>query len=190
MAASNVSIANRALQIIGTPNRIESLTQDHPNARTMNAAFEPVRNALLRRYKWNFAKTRASVAADASDTLWGNLNRYTLPGDYARLCRDDETGLRTDWKVEGGYIITQDASPLQFIYIALVTNPGQFDPLFCEALSAKLALETCAEITESSAKEDRIKERFKDAMADARQGNAYEEDAELPLEDDWVTCRR
>ena len=38
MAVSEVSIANAALQKLGSPSRLESLTQDHPNARTMNAA--------------------------------------------------------------------------------------------------------------------------------------------------------
>ena len=39
MAISRVQLANRALQKLGA-KRIESLTQDHPNARSMNAAFE------------------------------------------------------------------------------------------------------------------------------------------------------
>lgn len=188
MAASNVSIANRALQILGT-SRIESLTQDHPNARTMNTAFEPVRDALMRRYRWNFTKTRASIAADASQTEWGNLNRYTLPADYARLIRDNETGLRVDWRVERGFIVTRDAAPLEFKYHAIVTDPALFDALFCELFSHELALKTCKEVTGNKASDDLHAQR-KDALDTAKQGNAYEEDAVEGLEDDWLVAMR
>ena len=190
MATSEVVIANRALQILGSPNRIESLAQDHPNARTMNAAFVPVRNALIRKYKWNFAKKRGSVAADAVQTTWGTLNRYTLPADFARLIRNDETGMRLDWQIEGRFIVTKDAAPLEFKYIAIIEDPNEFDPLFDEAFAHELALATCKEVTGSNDNKADIRVDLRDALNAAKQNNAYEEDAEQPLEDDWLLARR
>jgi len=51
---TNVSIANRALQKLGAKS-IESLTQDSPNARSMNTAFVKIRDKLIRKYPWSFA---------------------------------------------------------------------------------------------------------------------------------------
>lgn len=189
MADSDVAIANRAIQILGSSERIESLTQDHPNARTMNAAYAAIRNALLRKYKWNFAVKRASVAADAAQTLWGKLNRFPFPNDCLRILRDDELGLRLDWKVEGKFIITADKAPLDFKYIAKITDPVQFDPLFDEVFAHHLAVATCKEITGSTANVEDARKGLKEALDSAKQANAYEEDAVEPLDDDWILAR-
>lgn len=188
MATSNVEIANRALQILGSSHRLESLTQDHPNARTITAAFQRTREALLRRYKWNFAVKRASVAADSVNTLWGGWKRYPLPADCARLLRDNETGTRSDWTIEGRFITTADSSPLEFLYIALITDPQQFDPLFDEVFAYKLAVACCREVTGEKPSPDLLEEA-RQVLADAKQSNAYEEDAVEALEDDWLLAR-
>jgi hypothetical protein len=185
MATSNVSIANRALQKLGA-KRIESLSQDHPNARSLNTAFEPVRNALIRKYPWSFAIARASIAADADDTLWGNLKRYAKPADFGRLLRDDESGVRVDWKIEGRYIVTADASPLEFRYISIVTDPTMFDPCFVELFSTVLAMEVCEDVTGSTGKLESLKGTYARELADAKNADAFETGAQDSLEDDWL----
>ena len=189
MAISNVSIANGALQRLGA-KRIESLTQDHPNARSMNAAFTRVRDRLLRRYDWNFAISRASIAADGDDSLWGDWNRYSLPNDYIKLLRDDESGTHVDWKIEGLYILTADASPLEIRYIARIEDPNYYDALFTETFACKLALECCEEITQSTSRKESIKDDYEKAIAEARRLGAIEKPAMEFVEDDWLAARR
>lgn len=189
MTVSNVSIANRALQKLGA-KRVESLSQDHPNARSLNTAFEPVRNALIRKYPWSFAIKRESVAADGDETLWGGLNRFSLPADFGRLLRDDETGVRVDWKIEGRYIVTLDAAPLEFRYVAIVTDPTEFDPSFIELLSTALAMETCEDVTGSPGKLESLKNGYARELADAKNANAFETGAVESLEDDWLIAMR
>lgn len=190
MAASNVLIANRALQKLGA-KRISSLTQDHPNARSMNAAFESVRDAELRRYVWSFAIARASIAADATDSLWGDWNRYSLPNDFLRLIRDDETGFHVDWKIEGLYILTADVSPLKIKYVARIEDPNYFDPLFIEAFAAKLALECAVEIKDASVTDfSKIEDSYDRAISEARMIGAIEKEAQEPPEDPWLAARR
>src|SRR5688572_8210356 len=104
MATSKVKIANRALQKLGA-KRIESFDQDHKNARAMKAAYDLTRDAEIRRYAWSFAIKRESIAADGDDPTWGDWNRYSLPNDFIRLLRDDESGIRVDWRIEGLYIL-------------------------------------------------------------------------------------
>lgn len=196
MAVSKVQIANRALQKLGT-KRIESFTQDAPNARSVSAAYDMVRRAELRRHTWGFSIRRASIAADSSQTEWGDWNRYSLPNDYIRLIRDDESGTQVDWKIEAGdtdagegrYIVTADESPLDVRYIADIEDPNMYDDLFIEAFAAKLALELCEEIKQSSSKKQSLRDDYADAIAEAKKWGSIEDGAGDFPEDDWLTAR-
>ncbi len=188
MATSKVAIANGALQRLGA-KRIESLSQDHPNARSMNVAFDRVVKAEIRKYDWNFAIKRESVAADGDDPTWGDWNRYSLPNDYIRLLRDDESGQRVDWRIEGQFILSRDASPLQFRYLAHIEDPNFYDSTFIDVLECKLALVCCKEITGSHANAAGIKLDYEEAIAEARKANAFEKEAQDFPEDDWLAAR-
>lgn len=190
MATSNVSIANGALQRLGTSFRLTSLTQDHPNARALNTAFEPTRDALLRKYAWGFAIARASIAADSNGPTWGDWNRYTLPNDFIRLIRDDESGANVDWKREGDYILSRDGSPLEIRYVAKIEDPTKFDPLFVVTLELELAVRVCKQINDSTVDKESLKDDLKDAVAEAKQANAFENEAQPFPEDDWTTKNR
>jgi hypothetical protein len=189
---SKVQIANSALQRLGA-KRIESLSENSPNARSMNAAYDPARKKLLRKYDWGFAIRRASIAADGDQTLWGEHNRYVLPNDYIRLIRDNETHYRVDWRIEsdenvGVYIVTDDASPLEVRYIADVDDPNFYDALFADAFSCQIALDTCQEITQSTSKKSSIQSDFDVAISDAKKFGAIEKDAQEAPQDDWLTA--
>jgi hypothetical protein len=195
VATSKVAIANLALQKLGA-KRISALDQDHANARSMNAAFNMVRDAELRRYAWGFSIRRASIAADASQTVWGDWNRYSLPNDYIRLVRDNETGQRVDWRIESGteaegvFIVTADASPLEIRYIARIQDPNFYDSLFDEAFASRLAAQCCKEITGSSSAAGQAMDDYKVAIAEAKQNQAIEKEAQDEPEDDWLAARR
>lgn len=188
MASSKVAIANGALQKLGA-RRIESLTQDHPNARTMSAAFDGARDSLLRSFDWSFAIKRASIAADAIGPTWGDWSRYTIPNDYLRLLRNDETGYQVDWKIEGLFILSRDASPLKIRYIARIEDVNYYDALFTEALELRLAGDTCEEITQSASKAEMIGRQYDRVIQEARLNGAIEKGAQDFPEDEWLTAR-
>lgn len=188
MAVSEVSIANRALQKLGA-KRISALNQDYPNARSMNAAFERVRDAELRRYDWSFAIKRASIAADGDGPVWGDWNRYSLPNDFIKLLRDDETNIGVDWKIEGLYILSKDASPLEIRYIARITDPNYFDALFRESFAGRLALECAKEITDSNADKQLIEADYDRDIKEAKRTGAIEKGAQEFPEDGWIAAR-
>lgn len=188
MATSKVAIANGALQRLGA-GRISALSQDHPNARTMNAAYERVLRAELRRYDWSFAIHRASIAADGDQTEWGGWNRYTLPNDFIRLIRDDETGQHTDWRIEGLYVVTADESPLEIRYIRFIDDPNYYDPLFIEAFECKLAFVACKDVTGSTELKESLDRDYKDAIAEAKKFGAIEKPAAEFPDDSWINSR-
>lgn len=189
--ASNVEIANRALQKLGA-KRIISLADDSVNARSCNVALEPVKLALLRAHNWNFAIKRAELAADATPPSFGPQNSFTLPSDFLRLLPPDPWSNfdSLDWKIEERKIFTNDTAPLQIRYVANVTDPNQMDALFREALSANLAFEICEEITQSNTKKADLRMDSKDIINLAKRANAIEVPAVAAYDDSWVTVRR
>ena len=60
--AGKVEIANRALTKLGA-ERILLLTDPSKEARVMNAMFDTVMDAELRRHRWKFALKRATLPA-------------------------------------------------------------------------------------------------------------------------------
>lgn len=188
--ASKVEIANRALQILGA-KRIVSLGEDSRNARAINAAYEPVKLAELRKHPWGFAIKRVQLAASSTAPAFTKGNAFPLPADYVRLLPPDpEANFNDlDWNIEGKSIITNDSAPLDVRYIYDVTDPNEMDSLFRESFAAKLAEQLCEEITQSNTKVATANMFYKEAIADAKRTNAIEKTAEKPPEDEWITCR-
>src|SRR5688500_20015958 len=81
---SEVSIANRALQILGE-EPLNSLSDNTVAGRTMNLAYQPVRNAEIERHRWRFAIKRASLAALSSEPAHGFDYQYQPPTDFLAL---------------------------------------------------------------------------------------------------------
>lgn len=188
--ASNVEIANRALQKLGA-KRIVSLTEDSRNGRAVNAAFEVLKQAELRKHPWNFAIKRASIAASATSPLFTKSNSFPLPSDFLRLLAPDEEDNFNyrDWQIEGGGIVTDDDAPLEIRYIYNVTDPNEMDVLFREALAMKIAQELAEEITQSNQKKAEAQQAYKEAIAEARRVNAFERVSQSEPQDEWITVR-
>lgn len=189
--ASEVAICNRALQKMGA-KRIASLTEDSRNARAMNVAYAPIRDALLREHPWSCAIKRASLAADATAPMFTYARSFTLPSDFLRLMpRDPIYNYNdTDWIIEGKAILTNDSAPLYIRYVYRLTDPNGMDSSFQEAFSARLAVETCEEITQSNTKLQLLENWYKQVIASARRTNAIEQIVPAqPTDDTWITVR-
>ena len=193
MAANIEEIVNKSLQKLGA-RPIVSLGEDSPNARSATAAYNITRQSLLREYNWNFAIVRASVTVDATQTVFGNLNRYALPAGFLRLLRNRETSWRAgderkDWQIEGKFIVTSYGTPLEFRYIKDVTTVTEFDAMFTELLSVRLAKAMCQDITGSLDRGAELDREAKEIVRMAREMNSFENEPILPAEDDWVLAR-
>lgn len=184
MATSDVAIANRALGKLGGTT-IVSLTQDSPAARAVNAIYTGVRRAEIRKHPWNFAKTRASLAAKADAPEFGFAYAFALPADCLRVLNKADV----DWKIEGQDILSDDGGPLEIIYLRDVTDPNVFDEAFIEAFACKLAMELAEKLTSSSEKKNSAGNDYKFALSEARRTNAIERMSEDRLTDEWERAR-
>jgi len=172
--------------------RITSLTQDHPNARHCNNAYGAIRDAELRAHPWGFAKKRAVLTPHAMAPAFDFTYAFPLPSDCLRPLPPARTDL--DWQIENhegaNAILTNDGSSINLTYIARVTDPVLFDPLFVLALAASLARHLAEPITQSNTKKEAAGNWYKAVMSQARLANAIEQIATEAPEDPWLAARR
>lgn len=208
---SNVTISNRALQLLGYPP-IASLIENSRGAKAMNRAYQPVLLSELRKNYWNFAISRASLPAAAQGPQFGKTFYYPLPPDFLDLAPPDQifgvqgggtiagnqvlagtpiiTGSPVlDWQIEGNQIATNQQGPLNIRYVTMNVTESMFDPCFCEAFSAALAVDTCEELTQSNTKLAAIGQIYDNAIQTARQRNAFEGRPIQPPTDTYIISR-
>jgi len=186
--ASEVDIANRALSMLGE-DRITSITDNSKGARAMNARFELLRDVELTSYAWRFAVKRVSLAASTDIPAWGYSLIYNLPADNLRTTKIggmavnseaigvmyESTGISTDssvYEIIEGRLHTNMSAPLDYEYIARITNTGLFDPLFSEALAARLAADAAEEMTQSKSKKEAALFTYGKTLSNARRVNS------------------
>jgi hypothetical protein len=188
--ASDVEIANRALQMLGA-KRISALSEDSVNGRACTTCYEALRDAELQDHPWSFAIQRYSLAADATAPAFGPGNAYTLPSGHLRLLPPDPTGASPyrDWLVESGKVLTDYGAPLEVRVVMQISDCNAMSPLFREALACRMAFEMCEEITQSNSKKESLRADYEAIIRRAKKSNAIESvPAEAP-EDSWITGR-
>jgi len=186
--ASEVDIANRALSMLGE-TRITSLLDANKPARAMNARYELLRDAELSAYPWRFAVRRVQLPASTDTPEWGYAKIYDRPTDDVRPIKVggtfisaeavgvmyESSGISTEgtpYEIIAGRIHTNLSAPLDYEYIARVTDAGSFDPLFVEALAARLAADAAEELTQSNSKKEAALFTYKKTLSEARRINS------------------
>lgn len=191
---TETEIANRALQKIGAKRIAAYGETTSKEGREIIAAWDRLRQSELRRYPWNFAITRASLAALVSDPDWGFDQCFALPTGCLRILEVNGSRDQTDYQREslsdGTQVIACDfATPIEVRYVRDVTNVAEWDGLFCEAFAAKLAMELALTITDSNTRKQLGDMGYMQAIRDAQHVDAIENPPEERLEDDWNLAR-
>jgi len=128
-------------------------------------------------------------------------NVYRLPCGFLREAPQDPkaggssnmgapTGLfYTDWTYSGSYLVSREVGPIAYRFVADITNVTAMDPMFCEALAAKIAWVVCEPVTQSTAKRADCLAAHKQALFEAGMVNAIEQGSVEPPVDDLIACR-
>lgn len=188
MGLSVVDICNRALGMIGH-DPITSLDDQTKRAGLCDQFYAGMRDEVLRLHPWNFAMRRVSLPALSDAPAWGYANAYQLPKDCLRVIKLNLNSPLTPWLVEGRTIVTDADAPLQILYIAAMDDPGDFDPLFASALSARLAAELAQPIAQSTALQKAMLDLFKMRLIEARGVDAAEAGAQQFYSDTLIEAR-
>jgi len=199
MATSDIAIANRALTKLGVA-RIISFGDNNEQARALQSMYTIVRDSELRAYTWNFSIKRASLAAlvDVPEFDWAR--QFQLPADCLRLLwagnfypgpnlSDFSNAPWKEYEIEGRSIVSNLPAPLRIRYVAQITDPTFFDPLFGEALACKLAIELAESLTASSTNRQQAWNEYKQAITKALRSDAIESPADTIADDTWMLSR-
>jgi len=202
---SEVQIANRALSMLGEA-RITSIDDANKPARAMKARFDILRDVELSAYPWRFAVKRVQLASLTEVPAWGYTKIYARPVGDLRPIRvggaivnsqtiginfqsTGITGEETPYEIIDGKIHTDLSAPLDYEYISQVTDTGSFDPLFAEALAARLAADAAEELTQSKAKKEAALFTYDRTIKNARQVNSLYRPPRRRQAGRWMTAR-
>lgn len=196
---SDVEIANLALTKLGT-NRISSFSEDSKEGRAVIAVYNLTRDAELEAHAWKFCIKRTNLAKLVDTPVWGFDFLYQLPADYLRILQIGEaypgvsfTDYRafdeTEWRIEGRRIATNLDSPLPIRYVAKVTDPNLWHPLFIKALAAKLVGEMAIDMLDSNPAVQLAAADYAECIKQAIQRNAIESAPEPLPDDTWMLSR-
>ena len=169
--ASVVDICNSALNLLGA-STISALTEDTKNARLCNQRYEPIRNRVFRSHNWNCLIKRVELAQDSTGPVIEYTYGYTLPSDCLRVLKvhngtTDSIASALDYKVEGRKIVT-DEGTIYLVYVALDTDPNNYDSYLYEAVSHQLAADLAYAITNNSTLANNYMSRADERLREAR----------------------
>lgn len=166
-----VDICNRALIKIGHSKLLTALTDTTREGILLNAIYSDSRDYLLQAFTWNFATKRVALSA-TTDPAFGYANAFQLPADCLRAIIDDEE-TNAVFRVENGVLLS-DASAINLIYIAQITDTASFSPMFKEALATYLAAEIAEAMTANTNQAGRLKKEFEDVFSKAKKADSQE----------------
>lgn len=157
----------------------------NPNWQQLNVALVPI--SIV----WPFG------AGPVEDT--SSMNVYHLPSNWIREAPEEPKAgitpwlggptniVQKDWVFEGDYIITRSAGGLLMRFVADINDVTKFDPMFAEAFSLQLAIETGGTIDNDQGNGPVSKYRM--TISAARQVNAIEVGPVTPPDDQFITVR-
>lgn len=169
-------VANMALGIL-VEAPINSLDDNTKAARLLNLHYETTRQSELMKNAWSFAIFRTQLSADP-DAPTGDTYGYgyAVPEDALRVLPLTDTGeaegARIPFKQEGGLILTNYSGPRLVRYIGNLTDPADWDPLFVEALAARLAMKIAMPLTNKPSVLQGAQVVYNEAISEARRINS------------------
>ena len=169
--ASAVDIANSALNLLGA-STISAFTDDSKNARLINQRYENVRNRVFRSHAWNCLHKRVQLAQNSTAPVIEYTYAYALPSNCLRVLKvhngtTDSIQSAIDYKLEGRNIVT-DEGTVYLIYVALDTDPNNYDSYLQESISHQLAADLCYAITNNATLANNYMARADERLREAR----------------------
>lgn len=163
-----VQIVNTGLSKIGEARIARLDPAQSALERFVASNYDHWRRSELMKRRWVFA-TEHNYALAKVDTLSGvdKPHKFALPATSLRPVR----GKYDEWQQSGTHIFSANSA----LKITLVfdRSEAEFNPLFAEVLSARVALETVEYSTQSNTKKDFAQRQYDVAVQEAGRANAY-----------------
>lgn len=173
---TETALANQALSLVRCA-QIVSLDDDPSFAANVcRKWFAGVRDALLRKSHWNFAKWYAQLPA-LSDPKppfkWTAF--FALPDDCLDVLEINEcTGDEIEWEVIGRMIATNASAPINLTYTRRVVEVAQWDALFRKLFIGSYANAIAPELSQDERIFEQITQFAENAMEEATPADSAE----------------
>ena len=176
---SKTAIANKALARLNIPP-VLTIDGDENEAQMASQAWDMVRDEVLREGAWNFARRRVALARLSETPSFDFAYYYSLPSDFLALLELNKIGVseggverfEIEGTTDGTRALATDSTSAKVVYIAQVTDTSQYDALFVEALSIRLAAEIGSLLTGSRSQYQALLQEYELAMSRAKLANA------------------
>jgi len=187
--ADFVTIANLAASALGEDDQLSSQDDDTHLSRSVQAVWDVERRAALRDHSWNFAMRRQALPASSGEQDPFPFSFvYRLPADCVRLIEVTGFG-RSDYQLEGGFIMSNAVAPLRVRYLVDVVEPARWDDLFVKAFAMRVAWQIADRITGDPNRVQLAERRYRDALGEAKRVDARE-NPQVPFEPSgWEMAR-
>ena len=181
---SKIDIINKALGMLGA-NQIATLEDKTLEAEAGNKMYRSSLDSVLAETDWTFAIKRSLLTlSEDKHPAWGEGNYFELPADLIKIV--DVMDRDVFWRREGNYIFTP-ASEFGLVYVARCVDPSYYPPYFIDALSAKLAVEMCYLLTNSTEKTNVLIDLYRgEYLPIAKTKNAREKSHPIIEDSHWV----
>jgi len=118
---------------------------------------------------------------------------YTLPSDCLRVLKihngvTDSIASALNYKIEGRKIVT-DEGTLYLVYVALVTDPNEFDAALQEALASQIAADLAYAITNNATLAKNYQEQADERLREARFVDATENSLSVLESNEFIDAR-
>lgn len=184
--SSVVQLCNVALSRLGNSGVIASLKDKSKEAALCNTLYAPCRDAVLTDFPWGFASKRAVLALlpeAASD--WRYAYRYPVDGLHILQLMTADTGrfvhpeYHSDFEIGAdesgtGKLILTDLEGAYAHYVARIEDVNQFDVLFRDALSWRLAAELAMPLSATPGLSQMAQQRYQAVLSTAATKNMNE----------------
>lgn len=163
---SETDVLNDALSQIGA-SPIVAIDDGSVSANHCQRLYPALRDALIRAHHWNWAMTRVELAEDATPPPFEFAFSFALPADCLKIVEFNGVNLDTTllvqfdqhgaflYKIEGRKLLTNYGTAL-IVYLARVTNPDVWDPLFYQVVATWLASKLASAIPKDDRKSSEL----------------------------------
>lgn len=186
--AGLLEIYNTALyRVKETP--LISTTDTSRAAVAVARSYDVQRPALLRRYRWQFALARTSLAPLATDPPFGWKKWFQLPADFLMAVSISPHEGTTKWtltsdpgtfRIEGNRILA-DTDKVYLVYVKDETDPSKFDPLFVDTLAWAIASDLALALAADRELHATCVENMERSLLAARRAGSIEQNNEIVI---------
>jgi hypothetical protein len=163
-----------------------SLDDDAKSARVLKAIWNDVRDEVLRDHPWNFAVKRASCARLAAAPAFEWDYQYQLPSDCLRVLHLEDVD--SDYQVEGDAILT-DETECNLVYVARMSEVGDYDAKFAAALAYRLAADIAYAIANNATLAKAMQDAYQIVLWGARTVSGQEDGPAQIFYESWAEAR-